>query len=101
MIHDFHPQPTVSLPQWANTLVNYYWHIRVEGRDKTKRRYYYRLVRKERLRLVEQFALEQQLVDATCRYLANFNRIAADRLQCLLIQQPIQLKLNFKLTEGK
>ena len=38
-------------PYWAGRLRNYYWVIRNEGRNKTKRRMYYRLVAAEKLRL--------------------------------------------------
>lgn len=36
-----------KIPHWAVRLNNYYWVIRNEGRNKTKRRMYYRLVAAE------------------------------------------------------
>jgi len=66
----------------------------VEGRDKAKRRKYYRRVDKEKLHLVES-NIGQELVEAVCRYLAEFNKKAGDRIVELLLEPPTQLKLDF------
>lgn len=51
----------MSLLNVPGQLKEYYWHIRVEGRDKAKRRRYYRYVAKEKLRLAEQ-GIDQKLI---------------------------------------
>ena len=89
----FKPQCELELPVWTRTLSNYYWHIRVEGRDKVKRRRLYRCIAKEKLRLVE-FGLEQELVESACRDLSGFNRKAGSRLLLSLTQASPQLKLD-------
>jgi len=90
----FNPQANVDLPDWANLLKNYYWRIRVEGRDKVKKRRYYRYVTKEKLRLAET-GIDQQLINAVCRYLSSFNVISANKLRQLLIAQSPQLSFDF------
>lgn len=90
----FNPQVNVDLPDWANLLKNYYWRIRVEGRDKVKKRRYYRYVTKEKLRLAES-GIDQQLINAVCRYLSSFNVISANKLRQLLIAQSPQLSFDF------
>lgn len=90
----FNPQANVDLPDWANLLKNYYWRIRVEGRDKVKKRRYYRYVTKEKLRLAET-GIDQQLINAVCRYLSSFNVISANKVRQLLIAQSPQLSFDF------
>ena len=90
----FNPQANVDLPDWANLLKNYYWRIRVEGRDKVKKRRYYRYVTKEKLRLAES-GIDQQLINAVCRYLSSFNVISANKVRQLLIAQSPQLSFDF------
>jgi hypothetical protein len=95
MIYGFKPQPDVKLPDWASNLTNYYWFIRVEGRDKSKRRRYYRYIRKEKLRLVEQLHIEEETLDALCKYLVSFNKVSSEKLNFRLNNQTIQLQFNF------
>ena len=95
MIYGHHPQADVVLPEWANTLKHYYWFIRVEGKDLAKRRRYYRLIKREKLRLVEHLHLNQDLIEATCRYLSCFNKSSGRKLINLLNEKNIQLTLNF------
>lgn len=90
----FNPQANVDLPDWANLLKNYYWRIRVEGRDKVKKRRYYRYVTKEKLRLAES-GIDQQLINAVCRYLSSFNVISANKVRQFLIAQSPQLSFDF------
>lgn len=94
MNRGFNPQPNIDLPDWASLLKNYYWRIRNEYRDKAKLRKYYRYVAKEKLRLVES-GIDQQLVNAVCRYLAGFNVITGYKLQNLMMAQSPQLSFDF------
>lgn len=59
-----------SLPNWAGHLIHYYVVIRVDGRNLSRRRKYYRLVEKEKLRLAE-LGICQECIRLTCRYLAK------------------------------
>ena len=72
---------------------NLYWVIRNQGRNKTKRRMYYRLVAKEKLRLAEN-NIDQDLINATCRYLADFKIVHGLKMYSLIQspkpQQPLQ-----------
>lgn len=68
----FHHRGEFDPPESANNLKNYYWYIRVEARDKAKRRRYYRLIYKEKLRLAE-LGVNQQYIEATCRYLSRLD----------------------------
>jgi hypothetical protein len=71
-VQGFHHRGEFDPPEWANTLKNYYLHIRVEGRDKAKRRRYYRKIEKEKLRLAE-MGVSQELLISVCRYLSTLN----------------------------
>ena len=84
----------VPHPEWGNQLKSLYWVIRVESRNRVKRRRYYRYVRAERLRLVES-GLAQSIVDAYCRYLATLNPKAAEKYLHLISQEHRQLNLDF------
>jgi len=90
----FNPQANIDLPDWSRLLSNYYWRIRFESRDKAKLRKYYRYVAKEKLRLAES-GIDQQLINAVCRYLASFNVITGNKLQKLLMVQSPQLAFDF------
>jgi len=93
-MHGFHHRAVADLPDWAGDLNNYYWRIRNEGRDKTKRRKYYRRVRAERLRLVEA-GICLNKVDAVCKYLVSLKQVNADRMHVALESEPQQLSFNF------
>ena len=90
----FHHRGEFDPPDWANNLKNYYWYIRVEGRDKAKRRRYYRQVAKEKLRLAES-GIDQQLIDAVCKYLCTLKHSDATRLLLMLKFPSPQLSLIF------
>lgn len=80
------------MPPWSRMLANYYWHIRVEGRHKAKRRRYYRLVEKEKLRLAE-LGLETELINIMCKYLVRLDAKSANRV-LQYIPSP-QMSFNF------
>ncbi|WP_159355650.1 hypothetical protein [Methylovorus glucosotrophus] len=75
----FHHRGEYGVPDWAHNLQNYYWFIRVEGRDKAKRRKFYRLIEKEKLRLAECY-VNQELILAVCRYLATLKAVDGKKL---------------------
>ncbi len=61
------------IPEWANNLANYYVAIRVDGRNRTLRRRYYRFVELEKLRLA-MLGIDQQQIIAVCRYLSDLRK---------------------------
>ncbi len=83
-----------DLPDWAARLNNYYWRVRVEGRNKTIKRSFYRLIRIERLRLVE-MGYNIEHVDAVCKYLVSLKQVNAERVMVILESEPKQLRLDF------
>jgi hypothetical protein len=93
-VQGFHHRGEFDPPEWANNLKNYYWHIRVEGRDKAKRRRYYRLISKEKLRLAEK-SINQEIINAVCKYLCVLDASSGKRLHSLLEFPPPQLQLDF------
>jgi hypothetical protein len=66
----------------------------VEGKDKAKRRRYYRLISKEKLRLAEK-NIDQALINAVCRYLINLGDNKAQKVHQLMGNPQIQLELLF------
>ncbi len=82
-------------PLWSGRLTNYYWVIRNEGRNKAKRRMYYRLVAKEKLRLAEQ-NIDQELIDAVCKYLCTYAIVCGRRMQDLMVNVPKQRSFDFR-----
>jgi len=95
MIYGFRHQGGFQQPEWAGRLTGLYWFIRVEGRDKAKRRRYYRYVAKEKLRLAEQ-GIDQELIRRVCRYLAGLNPNNGQQMHSLMIKPPQQLTFDFK-----
>lgn len=93
-IHCHRNQGEVVLPEWARRLQNYYWVIRVEARDKSKVRKYYRLVGREKLRLAE-MDIDQDLINAVCRYLCGLTFVSGKRVDELMRSPKRQLTLNF------
>ena len=75
-----------QIPIWAGKLNNLYWVIRNEGRNKTKRRMYYRLVLKEKQKLAEQ-GIDQELIHVVCKYLSSLNPVYGAKMQ-LIISNP-------------
>jgi hypothetical protein len=93
MLRTLNPAADIPLPEWSQNLVSYYWHIRVEGRNQAKRRRYYRLVSKEKLRLVEQYKIDQYVLNYLCRYLSNLKPNALRNLELMINNSDIQMKL--------
>lgn len=93
-MYGYHRQPLIHVPDWARLLSNHYWRIRNEGRDKAKRRKYYRYIAKEKLRLAE-MGINQELIKTTCRYLSSFHVITGDKLLHLQTVQSPQLSFDF------
>jgi hypothetical protein len=94
MIYGFRHQGGYEIPDWAMQLKHYYWVIRVEGRDKAKRRRYYRYIAKEKLRLAE-LNIDQQAITKLCKYLSNFHPANATRFIAALSNENRQLTFNF------
>lgn len=90
----FHHNALTDVPAWAKQLEYPYWKIRVEGRNKVLRRKYYRMIRAEKLRLVE-LGYEIELIDAICKYLISHKQVNAKRLEAKLKSPAQQLSLNF------
>jgi hypothetical protein len=90
----FHHRGFVDLPSWASSLYAPYWRIRVEGRNKAKRRKSYREVEKLKLQLVEAGHCPE-LIDAVCRYLSNYRKTSAKEVQRLLDNPNPQIPLIF------
>ncbi len=78
----------VDLPEWAENLRHLYWVIRVEGRIEAKRRKYYRMVEREKLRLAE-LGINQTKIAAVCRYLCSFKN--SNTLRMVLAEPDAQL----------
>lgn len=94
MHRGLNPVLVISLPEWTKTLQGYYWVIRVESKDHSKRRRYYRMIRKEKLRLIES-GLCPELVNAACAYLVNLSIISGNRFVELELNGVKQLRLPF------
>lgn len=82
------------LPDWSRRLCNYYVVLRVDGRNKTLRRRYYRLVEREKFRLAV-LGYCQRLIIALCRFLSDLNRRSYDRVVELLNNPDPQCSFNF------
>lgn len=94
MLYGFRNTGYVDLPSWASGLHFPYFMIRVEGRNKTKRRRYYRQVTKEKIRLLESgIPIEQ--INAVCRYLASYRQSSANHLKQVLNHPSKQMNLPF------
>jgi hypothetical protein len=94
IMQGFHHRGHVELPKWATVLHQPYWFIRVEGRNKSKRRKQYRIVENVKLDLVEAGHCPE-LVNAICRYLSNHRKTSASEVQRLLDNPNPQLPLFF------
>ena len=86
----------VSVPDWAGRLSNLYCVIRLENRNKTIRRRYYRAVELEKLRLAC-IGIDQRQIIAVCRYLASLRnrRNGTIRLANLMYEFSPQLVFDF------
>lgn len=82
------------LPYWSGNLKNYYVLLRVEGRNKTLRRRYYRKVEAEKLRLAEAGYCQIQIT-LVCRFLATLNKSCYWRMVDCFVNPSPQLRLDF------
>lgn len=96
MIYGYKPKGELDFPEWSARLRSLYWYVRVESRDKAKRRRYYRYIQKEKLRLAEQ-GLDQELIKAMCRYLTNLSPSAGYRVSQMMAEEVHQLSIQFVL----
>lgn len=90
----FHNRGGFDIPEWALKLREYYWVIRVEGRNKVKRRRYYRYVEKEKLRLAE-MGIYQPLILAVCKYLVNLSVVSGNKMHEIMAAEVRQLSFDF------
>ncbi len=90
----FTHRSSIDVPDWARLLSNYYWRIRVDGRNKTIRRKYYRKVRAERLRLLES-GIPLSHINVVCKYLVSLKQINAERMALELQAEFKQLSFDF------
>lgn len=86
-----------NLPKWAGLLANYYVVLRVQGRNQTLRRRYYRLVEREKLRLAV-LGIDQQQIIAVCRYLSGLNKFLNGSERQAQLMHKTQLQLSFEFT---
>jgi hypothetical protein len=93
-MYGFHHRAGADLPSWANVLKGHYWVIRVEARNKAKKRKHYRMVRAEKLRLVESGVCVSE-VNAVCKYLVSMKQVNADRLKATFSTEIKQLSFDF------
>ncbi len=94
-MYGFHNRGGFDTPPWALKLTHYYWVIRVEGRDKVKRRRYYRYVEKEKLRLAE-MGIHQPLILAVCKYLVNLSVVSGNKMHQIMTAEVRQLTFDFR-----
>lgn len=94
MSYGFKHRALAQLPHWANVLHFPYWRIRVEGRNQALRRRCYRVIEKEKLKLVEQ-GIPIEHVNAVCKYLVNHRESNANNLRHVLEIPILQMKLPF------
>lgn len=84
----------LTLPPWTRYLCNYYVVIRVDGRNKTVRRRFYRRVELEKLRLAA-LGINQRQIKGVCRYLSKIDYSACCRVDAHLNEPIYQLELDF------
>ena len=94
LVSGFNNRSIGEVPPWANLLSNYYWRIRVEGRNKSLRRKYYRKVREERLRLLES-GIPLSHINVVSKYLVSLKQVNAKRMAVELQAESKQLCFNF------
>jgi len=82
-----------TLPYWSTNLSNYYVAIRVDGRNRTLRRRYYRFVELETLRLA-MLGIDQQQIMAVCRYLSGLRKRNNPKAIKLIYEVNPQLNLD-------
>ena len=93
-MYGFKHRATTPVPSWAINLKQSYFIIRVNNRNKTTVRKHYRLIEKDKLKLVES-GIDSAQINAVCKYLVSLKQENADRLYIALKTELKQLKLNF------
>ena len=93
-MYGFKHRATTPVPSWAINLKQSYFIIRVNNRNKTTVRKHYRLIEKEKLKLVES-GIDSAQINAVCKYLVSLKQENADRLYIALKTELKQLKFNF------
>jgi len=93
-MYGFKHRATTPIPSWAINLKQSYFIIRVNNRNKTTVRKHYRMIEKEKLKLVES-GIDYAQINAVCKYLVSLKQENADRLCTALITENKQLTLNF------
>jgi|GEM_PF-5428252 len=95
MIHGFRSQGVGIRPSWVSSNLHvWYFILRVEKPKGSKRRRLYRFIEKEKLRLAEQ-NIDQELIKATCRYLATYNVVSGNKMIEIMNNPPKQMALQF------
>lgn len=85
-MHGFKHSAMMDLPDWSGLLRNYYMRLRLERRNPTRRRYWYRAIKKEKFRLLE-FGIDWILIDGVCKYLVSLKQVNADRLHLIMVSE--------------
>ena len=93
-MYGFKHRATTPVPTWAINLKQSYFIIRVNNRNKTTVRKHYRLIEKEKLKLVES-GIDFAQINAVCKYLVSLKQANADRLETALNIEIKQLSLKF------
>ena len=93
-MYGFKHRATTPVPSWAINLKQSYFIIRVNNRNKTTVRKHYRLIEKEKLKLVES-GNDSAQINAVCKYLVSLKQGNADRLDIALQTETKQLRLDF------
>lgn len=96
-MYGFKHRAIANLPIWSNNLKHHYFMVRFNSRNKTTKRKYYKLIEKEKLRLVES-GIDYTKINAVCKYLVSLKQINADRLDEVLKHEPRQLCFDFGAT---
>ena len=94
-MYGFKHRATTPVPSWAINLKQSYFIIRVNNRNKTTVRKHYRLIEKEKLKLVES-GIDSAQINAVCKYLISLKQANADRLDISLQTEIRQLTFDFR-----
>lgn len=94
IIPGFNPQGVGRRPAWVSgDLHLWYWILRCDRPCVARRRQLYRWIAKEKLRLAE-LCIDQELIDATCRYLSSYSAVTGKRMLELMDRPVSQMCLN-------
>ena len=94
-MYGFKHRATTHVPSWAINFKQSYLIIRVNNRNKTTVRKHYRLIEKEKLKLVES-GIDSAQINAVCKYLISLKQANADRLDISLQTEIRQLTFDFR-----